>query len=122
MRVQQELEASELDPRAQNGSVESSIISVPDGPTLAAHEISTLSFTQAFAIYKVLQTSLCWALLRSISRPPSHWGPHLMLQSSMTVVVIHLPLLGMLLGSKNSFSCTKTFTVCRTMSLRCGHA
>lgn len=36
-----------------NRGIEGSIISVPDGPTLAAHEISTLSFTQAFAIYKV---------------------------------------------------------------------
>ena len=62
MRVQEEPE--ELDPRAQNGRVEGSIISVPDGPTLAAHEISTLSFTQAFAIYKVIQTSLHWALGR----------------------------------------------------------
>ena len=38
---------------------EASVISVPDGPTLAAHEISTLSFTQAFAIYKVpLETGM----------------------------------------------------------------
>ena len=59
MRAQEELEASELDSRAQNGRVESSIISVPDGPSLAAHEISTLSFTQAFAIYKVRRIPFC---------------------------------------------------------------
>ena len=52
-----------------DGSIEGSIISVPDGPTLTGHEISTLSFTQAFAIYKVpLQMAWCilnvWARLR----------------------------------------------------------
>ena len=42
-----------------DGSIEASVISVPDGPTLTVHEISTLSFTQAFAIYKVLSQLAC---------------------------------------------------------------
>ena len=56
--MQEETEASELDSKAVEGVQGSIIISVPDGPTLAAHEISTLSFTQAFAIYKVLHLPL----------------------------------------------------------------
>ena len=48
-----------------DGGVEASVISVPDGPTLAAHEISTLSFTQAFAIYKVPSQLACCVLKAS---------------------------------------------------------
>ena len=53
MWLMQEDESAELEGTNGVVGIEGSIISVPDGPTLAAHEISTLSFTQAFAIYKV---------------------------------------------------------------------
>ena len=50
---QEESEPTERGAEVVDDGPEASVISVPDGPTLAAHEISTLSFTQAFAIYKV---------------------------------------------------------------------
>ena len=50
---QEESEPAEQKAEVLDGGIETSVISVPDGPTLAAHDISTLSFTQAFAIYKV---------------------------------------------------------------------
>ncbi|CAK0783362.1 hypothetical protein CVIRNUC_006561 [Coccomyxa viridis] len=49
---QEESEPTERRAEVVDDGPEASVISVPDGPTLAAHEISTLSFTQAFAIYK----------------------------------------------------------------------
>jgi len=65
-------EASELDSASvSGGGIEGSIISVPDGPTMTAHEINTLSFTQAFAIHKVLPNHLTW---RDASLAHSHFG------------------------------------------------
>ncbi len=77
----QEDESAELEGTNGVVGIEGSIISVPDGPTLAAHEISTLSFTQAFAIYKVpfqvppdgeSATKICNVLVLECCEPGEH--------------------------------------------------